>query len=412
MIAITAVRAICAPKVGPIEFAEKSAGATPNFLSSAVLDLVDLARLELLRRRSGRRCLPSSRVVDLLDLRVAVAERRERVAHLVARWPRCCSGVVIRVPDSKSMPKLIPRPAIASAPAARIAPDIEKNHFDLPMKSKCQRDALLARAPSAWRERRMRARAIEPRIAEVASTAVNSDTSVPTPQREREALDARRGEREQDERDADRDDVRVDDRPQRLARSRRRSRAGSICPPRTSSFIRSKMTMFASAATAKREDQARDARQRERDRDQLDEREQEHRVDHQPERRHQAEHPVEDSRKSSVSIETDGAGDQALVERLLAERRGDLGLRDQLEVDRQRADAQVLRQVVGLLELADVVDLRARAAVDALRVLRKSIVASETIWLSSVIAKRWKRLAAACRRADDLLGAALGDRAW
>ena len=42
----------------------------------------------------------------------------------------CCSGVVIRVPDSKSMPKFRPRPAMASAPAIRIAPENEKNHFD------------------------------------------------------------------------------------------------------------------------------------------------------------------------------------------------------------------------------------------------------------------------------------------
>ena len=60
---------------------------------------------------------------------------------------------------------------------------------------------------------------------------------------------------------------------------------------------------------------------------------------------------------------------QALVERLLTERRGDLGLRDQLELDRQRADAQVLGQVLRLLDRADAVDLRAGAAVDALRVL-------------------------------------------
>ena len=44
---------------------------------------------------------------------------------------------------------------------------------------------------------------------------------------------------------------------------------------------------------------------------------------------------------------------------------------------------------------------------------RKSIVASETIWLSSVIAKRWKAVGARrARLAAMLLGAALGDRAW
>ena len=42
----------------------------------------------------------------------------------------------MRVPDLKSMPKLRPLPPIASAPISRITPDIEKNHFDAPMKSK------------------------------------------------------------------------------------------------------------------------------------------------------------------------------------------------------------------------------------------------------------------------------------
>ena len=42
----------------------------------------------------------------------------------------CCSGVVMRVPDSKSMPKFKPRPAMAIAPTTRIAPENEKNHLD------------------------------------------------------------------------------------------------------------------------------------------------------------------------------------------------------------------------------------------------------------------------------------------
>ena len=58
----------------------------------------------------------------------------------------CTSAVVIRVPDSKSMPKFRPLPPIASAPMSRITPDIEKNHFDAPMKSKRQLVALLAGA--------------------------------------------------------------------------------------------------------------------------------------------------------------------------------------------------------------------------------------------------------------------------
>ena len=225
--------------------------------------------------------LPSSGSLTFWIFASRVAERAERVAHLVDARRRS-SGVVIRVPDSKSMPKLIPRPAIAIAPAARITPDIEKNQCDLPMKSKRQRlPAARLDAERAADAAARGVRAIEPRIAEVASTAVNSDTQRADAEREGEALDAGGGEHEQDERHADRHDVGVDDRPQRLRVAGGDGRAGSICPPRTSSLIRSNMTMFASAATAKREHHAGDARQRERDRDQLDEREQEHAVDDQ-----------------------------------------------------------------------------------------------------------------------------------
>ena len=41
----------------------------------------------------------------------------------------------MRVPDSKSMPKLSPLAAIASAQTSRIMPDIEKNQREAPMKS-------------------------------------------------------------------------------------------------------------------------------------------------------------------------------------------------------------------------------------------------------------------------------------
>ena len=71
---------------------------------------------------------------------------------------------------------------MASAPATRIRPEKEKNQRELPMKSKRQPLAALASpTPSALFCRSSRVRAIEPRIAEVASTAVNSDTRVPIP---------------------------------------------------------------------------------------------------------------------------------------------------------------------------------------------------------------------------------------
>ena len=112
----------------------------------------------------------------------------------------------------------------------------------------------------------------------MASTAVNSDTSVPTPSVNAKPLTPAVASMK-----------RMNATPivttfasmivGAPSSTRRRWPPGSICPARTSSFIRSKMTMFASAATARVEDQAGDARQRERDRDQLDQREQQHRVD-------------------------------------------------------------------------------------------------------------------------------------
>ena len=87
----------------------------------------------------------------------------------------------MRVPDSKSMPKFRPLPPIASAPISRITPDIEKNHFDAPMKSKRLRRSRCLPAPSAAGLRIRRERPIVPSTACVGSTAVKSETSVPMP---------------------------------------------------------------------------------------------------------------------------------------------------------------------------------------------------------------------------------------
>jgi hypothetical protein len=92
----------------------------------------------------------------------------------------CSIGVLIRVPDSKSIPKLIPLPAIASEPITRITPDIEKNHFDLPMKSNVH-GRPSPWAPSAKREFSNRVRLSDPMRADVNRTAVKSDVRVPTP---------------------------------------------------------------------------------------------------------------------------------------------------------------------------------------------------------------------------------------
>ncbi|GBD46583.1 hypothetical protein HRbin41_01411 [bacterium HR41] len=85
----------------------------------------------------------------------------------------------MRVPASKSIPKLMPSVEIAIAPAAMITPDIEKKSFERPMKS--NRQATWRRPiPSADGRASSRERASVPSTAEVASTAVNSEVSVPS----------------------------------------------------------------------------------------------------------------------------------------------------------------------------------------------------------------------------------------
>ena len=78
------------------------------------------------------------------------------------------------------MPRLSCFVASASAPTSRITPEIEKNQRLAPMKSKCQRIPSLARAQGAG-ERSRRERLIAPSSAWVKTTAVSSETIVPTP---------------------------------------------------------------------------------------------------------------------------------------------------------------------------------------------------------------------------------------
>ena len=96
------------------------------------------------------------------------------------------------------------------------------------------------------------------------------------------------------------------------------------------------------------------------------------------------------SRNSATIDEADDARDQALVQRLLAERRRDLRLRDQLELDRQRAGLQQVREVLGRLDREAARDLR---AVGARRCRPGSAgsrcTATEMSSLSSTIAKCW-----------------------
>ena len=244
-----------------------------------LLDLVHLGGLEL-RNRDLDHVVAELRVVDLLDLRVGVAQRIERVPDVLdARGPLERRGdprARLEV-DAEVDPERGDRdrahgedhagereePARLAheveAPAARCAP--------------CPRRARSAGAGS-------RLRAIVPRIAEVASTAVNSETMVPIPSVNAKPLMPGGGEREQDERHADRHDVGVDDRAQRLRVAGgdggrdRSARAHLLLDSLEHDDVRV-------GGHRQREHHSGDARQRERDRDQLDQREQQHRVDQQ-----------------------------------------------------------------------------------------------------------------------------------
>ena len=177
---------------------------------------------------------------------------------------------MIRVPEVKSIPRFSPRPPIASAPISRITPDIEKKYREAPMKSNVQ-PRFLPPAPSADGREITRELPIVIRIAWVAITAVNSDTNVPMPEREREALDLGGREHEQDERGHDRDHVGVDDRRQALAvaggdpLADRAPGADLLLDALEDHDVRV-------GGDADRQDQAGDPGQRQRDRDQLDQR--------------------------------------------------------------------------------------------------------------------------------------------
>ena len=298
MIAMIALLATVLPNVGPTESLE-GLGRRRTSSSSVVLD----------RCRPCSACQRSVEIwnavaaellvaVDLLDLR----RRRSPAAAATSRTcvlgrPSASSAAVIRVPDSKSMPKFRPLPPIASAPISRITPDSEKNHFDAPMKSKRPARACCSPAPSALgcvisRELPHRA---EDRLRRQHGGEQRDERA--DAEREGEALDAGGREHEQDERDHERDDVRVDDRREALLVARWRCPRRSICPPRISSLTRSKMTMFASAATPIVRIRPAMPGQRQRDRDQLDQREEVDRVDDQRADGDHAEHAVEDEQE-------------------------------------------------------------------------------------------------------------------
>ena len=157
---------------------------------------------------------------------------------------------------------------------------------------------------------------------------------------------------------------------------------------------------------ADRQDQTRDARQRQRDRDQLDQRVEVEPVDEQAGDGDHAEHPVVGDQEHRDDQQPDEAGDQARVQRLLAERGRHLRLGDQLEVDRQRAEAQLVGEILGRADREAAADVGAVVAVDPVRVL---LVVDERDRDQLVVERDREVLVERLPEAADEL-AALGDR--
>ena len=172
--AVIALFATDLPNVGPIS-ETSGCPAMPNLLSSARTTWFvrpDLAS-EICTTLS-----PSSGFLTVWICASPKSGRRDGapdVAHRRRLLQRCGDARA----DSKSMPKFRPLTAIAIVQTSRIAPDMEKNHFDAPMKSKVMGFWLPGAGADGFCSSRVPR--IESRIAWVARTAVKSDTIVPTP---------------------------------------------------------------------------------------------------------------------------------------------------------------------------------------------------------------------------------------
>ena len=250
----------------------------------------------------------------------------------------------MRVPDLKSMPKFSPLPPIASAPISRIVPDSEKNHFEAPMKSNVQPRPRRSAPSAAGCETSARAaHRAERRLRGEHGGEQRHERA--DAEREREALDFGGREREQDERGHERDDVGVDDR--REAALVAGGDAGDDRAPAADLLLDALEDHDVRVGRdADREDQAGDPRQRQRDRDQLDQREEVDPVDDQPADRDHAEHAVEEQQEQAHDQRSPTRpATRPWLSAGFAERRRDLRVGDQFQLDRQRAGLQLVGEV-------------------------------------------------------------------
>ena len=214
------------PNVGPIVL-ESDVCAKPNFACSAFVIFCLLRRRQRRRRDlercsrpgSWRSCCCSTFWTFASPWPLAASTSRTAVSSTFF-----VSATLIRVPDSKSMPKLMPF-------------DAERERADEQDRARGAEEPLrVAHVVQAEAVALLLARAERRRVGDQPRLAHRAEDRLrrehrreqrdddAEAERQREALDARGREHEQDERDHDRHDVRVDDRRQALLVARRDAR--------------------------------------------------------------------------------------------------------------------------------------------------------------------------------------------
>ena len=131
-----------APKVGPTDCESKlwSPLSSPKSLSSSACTLLHLIRRDLSPRSGSRwRRTRGSRPPGSSPPRRRRCWRPRAPERTSSTLAGSASAAWIRVPDSKSIPKLSCLVAKAIAPIARITPESEKKYREAPVKSKCHR---------------------------------------------------------------------------------------------------------------------------------------------------------------------------------------------------------------------------------------------------------------------------------
>src|ERR671916_3225832 len=129
MIAMIAEFATVAPNVGPIEV-ELGTSARSYWRSSAARTLSTSVGLRL-SVEIWNWLAPLDPVSDVTRW-ISALPRPSWVStsRMAFSSTFCVSATLMRVPDSKSMPKLMPLDPRASAQTSRMTPDALKNHFE------------------------------------------------------------------------------------------------------------------------------------------------------------------------------------------------------------------------------------------------------------------------------------------